>query len=120
MLSEIMAAEIFSFGLESMIFDAKREFTSYNDVYTFFRQGFGKSLSEKLAANIWNDNQVKLKDGDRIMESPQEVYIRLVKPNSAAISYETPTHRKHIWGDSKLTKLIVRNENGRWKIFQEP
>ncbi len=40
LLSEMMAAEMFAFGLEGMIFDAQNEFTSYNDVLTFFGKAF--------------------------------------------------------------------------------
>ncbi len=53
------------------------------------------------------------------MESPKEVYIRLIKTNVAAVSFETPKHRKHIWGVSEFTKLILKKEDERWKLFQE-
>jgi hypothetical protein len=119
LLSEMMAAEMFSFGIEVMIFEAKSEFASRNDVYVFFRQGFGPSLSEKLTANIWSGKQVKLKDGDQIMESPDNVYFKSIKPSKAVISFETPEHRKHIWGNSKLTELVLKKEDGRWKLFRK-
>jgi len=117
--SELIAAEIYSFGLESILFELREDFKSRNDVFEFFRQGFGPSLSEKLTNNIWIDNQVKLKAGDKIMDPPKSVKFKSITTSSAIIAFETPEHRKHIWGNSEFTELVFKKEGGRWKLFQK-
>ena len=114
-----MVAEMYSFSLESMIFELRENFRYRTDVYQFFRQGFGPSISEKLTDNIWTGNKVELKPGDKIMKSPDTVHIKNISPNSAVISFETPENRKHIWGYSEFTELVFKKEGDRWKLFQQ-
>jgi hypothetical protein len=117
--ADLIAAELYCFSLEGFLFEVKDNYKSQHEVFEFFRQGFGPSISEKLAANIWNSNQVKLKDGDQIMEPPKNVHYKSIEATTAVISFETPQNRKHIWGNSKYTELIFRKEDERWKLFQK-
>ena len=117
--ADLIAAELYCFGLEGFLFKVKENYSSQDEVYEFFRQGFGPSLSYKLAANIWNSDQVKLKDGDQLMESPKNVTFKSIKTHEAIISFKTPEFRKHIWGDSEFTELIFKKEDGRWKLFRK-
>lgn len=114
---DLIAAELYCFGLEGLLFQVRNDFKSRDNVYEFYRQGFGPSLAEKLTENIWNDNQVKLKDGDRIMKSPEKVRFKSITENFAVVSFETPNSRKHIWGDSDTTEMVFKKEDGRWKLF---
>ena len=114
---DLIAAELYCFGLEGLLFQVRNDFKSRDNVYEFYRQGFGPSLAEKLTENIWNDNQVKLKDGDRIMKSPENVRFKSITANFAVVSFETPNGRKHIWGDSDTTEMVFKKEDGRWKLF---
>ena len=114
---DLIAAELYCFGLEGLLYQIRDDFNSRDTVYEFYRQGFGPSLAEKLTENIWNDNKVKLKNGDRIMESPEKVQFKSITENFAVISFETPNHRKHIWGDSDTTEVVFKKEAGRWKLF---
>lgn len=113
-----MAAEMYSFGLESILFELRETFKSRNDVFEFFRQGFGPSISEKLTNNIWIDNQVKLRDGDQIMDSPPVIEFKSISPSKAIIAFKTPEFRKHIWGNTEYTELEFKKENKRWKLFE--
>ena len=114
---DLVAAELYCFGLEGLLFQIRDDFKSRDNVYEFYRQGFGPSLAEKLTENIWNDNQVKLKHGDRIMKSPEKMRFKSIAKNSAVVSFETPNSRKHIWGDSDTTEMVFKKEDGRWKLF---
>ncbi len=115
----LMAAEIYCFSLESFIFDFREDFKSRKDVYDFFRRGFGPSISEKLSENIWNENQVKLKPGDKIMDLPKNVWFRSITIKSAVLVFETPSFRKNIWGLSENTELVFKRESDCWKLFQK-
>lgn len=114
---DLIAAELYCFGLEGLLYQIRDDFKSRDTVYEFYRQGFGPSLAEKLTENIWNDHQVKLKDGDRIMRSPAKVRFKSITENSAVVFFETPNGRKHIWGDSDTTEMVFKKEAGRWKLF---
>jgi hypothetical protein len=117
--ADLIAAELYCFSLEDFLFKVKDNYKSQHEVYEFFRQGFGPSISEKLTTNIWNKNQVKLKDGDQVMEPPKDVHFKSILENTAVISFKTPENRKHIWGNSEFTELIFKKEDGRWKLFQK-
>lgn len=116
---DLIAAQLYCFSLEDLLFEFKENYQSKDDVCKFFRQGFGHSLSEKLANNVWTDSQVKLKHNDKIMEPPKGVKFESVTKKSAVISFQTPAHRKHIWGNSEITELTFKREDGRWKLFQK-
>jgi hypothetical protein len=42
---EMIAAELYCFSLEGLLFQIKEGFKSRDNVYNFFRQGFGPSLA---------------------------------------------------------------------------
>ncbi len=115
---DLIAAQLYCFSLEDFLFTVKDNYKSKDDVVKFFKQGFGPVISEKLTENIWNNNQVELKSGDKIMESPDNVFFTNITDNSAMISFKTPKNRKNIWGNSEFTELVFQKEDGRWKLFQ--
>ena len=119
LIAELLTAELFCFSLEGAVFKFKEDFKSRSDVYEFFRQGFGHSLSEKLTENIWTRDRIMLKPGDKIMKTPDGVEIKSISTNSAIISFKTPEGRKHIWGNSEYTELIMKKEGDRWKLFEK-
>ncbi len=119
LVADLMAAELYCFNLESLVFELKEDFKSRNDVYEFFRQGFGPLLAEKLTDNIWVNDKIRLKPGDKIMKSPDTVNFKSISPNSAVISFKTPENRTHIWGNSEFTDLVLKKEGDRWKLFQK-
>ncbi len=118
LMGDLMAAEMYSFSLEDFIVQSKDKFSTRHGVYEFFRQGFGPSISEKLTDNIWNNNQVMLRPGDEIMQPAKNVSFSDVTNTSAIMSFETPPDRKHIWGNAVFTKLLIKQENERWKLFE--
>ena len=119
LIAELLNAELFCFSLESAVFEFKEDFNSRSDVYDFFRQGFGHSLSEKLTENIWAKDRIMLKPGDEIMKTPDGIEFKSISKNTAIISFKTPEGRKHIWGSSEYTELIMKKEGDRWKLFEK-
>ena len=117
--TELIAAELYCFSLERTIFEFRDNFKSRSDVYEFFRQGFGPSISEKLTDNIWSGSQVRLKGDDKILEFPKDVKFKSITKNSAIIVFRTPNYRKHIWGNSEITELVFKREGNHWKLFQK-
>lgn len=117
--ANLIATQLYSFSLEDLLFNLKDNYKSKDDVYKFFRQGFGSSISMKLTENIWADGQVKLKYGDNIMEPSKDVQFKDITKDSAIISFRTPENRKHIWGNAKFTELVFKKEDGRLKLFQK-
>ena len=119
LIRELWTAGLYCFSLESAVFEFKEDFKSRSDVYEFFRQGFGHSLSEKLTENIWARDSVMLKPGDNIMSIPNGVDFKSISTISAVISFKTPDGRKHIWGNSEYTELLMKKEGDRWKLFEK-
>lgn len=114
---DLMTAVMYSFSLEKMAFDLKDNFTTYDSVFTFMRQGFGPKISKKIADSLWNDNQLKLKAGNSMMEMPSNVEFKTVSIDRALATFNDPQSRKDVWGDDRIVMVLIKKEDDHWKLF---
>lgn len=116
--AEIIEAVIYANSLEKQLWETKEKFTSREQVYDHYRQGFSDGLATNMTDYSWS-NTSGLIPGDYATLPPEKVYIIKFDDSNATVYFETPKglQSENTWGLKKYTIDKLRKEKGRWLII---
>jgi hypothetical protein len=114
--SEIVAAVKQAYSLEERLFAERDRYSSWEDVYHHYRQGFGEEIARRLADYSWWPEGNGLRDGDRSMAVPATVVVLEASDTLAVAVHPTPVVLQELWGLKRYTVDRLQREHARWVI----
>jgi hypothetical protein len=116
--SEIISSVKQAYSLEDQLFAAPDHYTSWDDVYRHYRQGFCEEIARRLADYSWWPEGNYLREGDKVMAVPDSIVVLEVGGTHAVVTYPSPELMKVLWGSKEYTVDRLQREGDHWVIVE--
>jgi hypothetical protein len=116
--SEIIAAVLEAYSLEDQLYAAPGQYTSWDDVYRHYRQGFSEEIAGNLADYSWRQEGGVLRETEKVMQVPGGVVVLELSDTHAVVAYPTTDVMLELWGAGKFTLDRLQLEDDHWVIVE--
>ncbi|MHC4088874.1 MAG: hypothetical protein ACYSVY_01090 [Planctomycetota bacterium] len=114
--ADVIAAVKRANALEEQLFAAPDKYSSWDDVYRHYRQGYGEEIARRLADYWWWPEGNGVRPGDRTMAVPDTVIVLQLTDTYAVVAYPHPDWLQEAWGLEKYTVDRLDREGDHWVI----
>jgi hypothetical protein len=109
----VIDAVRFAYGLEAEYWRDPSAFSSYEQLYAHYRQGFSPELAAAMASHTLTSN------GDPATWVPKRVQVAELSTTKALVWFITPAEfgKAGFWGLEDYMLLRLRRDGGRWVVY---
>jgi hypothetical protein len=105
-----------AYGLEGDLYRRSDSITSWDQVYSHYRSGFGEQLARQLAEYSWDSTSGMLRPTHSATVVPDSVGVLKLKADEALVAWIPPTALRQSWGLPRCVVDRAVREGGRWVV----